>query len=147
MMKPFIQSTLSTLIVFFLFTTQVSAQSYKPAIEYQSLMDMRFYEASGGFLVEDLQLVFPPASTGDAKLVITDQSGQEVATVPLRYERMEFPAFGRFRPGSGNPGSVSVGKSGNFIMSVVVDGQTITEMPFSLKEEISADPFNPGKKF
>ena len=60
---------------------------------------------------------------------------------------MEFPAFGRFRPASGNPGNVRVGRSGNFILSIVVDGQTITSMPFSLREQTNSDPFNPGKKF
>jgi hypothetical protein len=137
------------LLVFVLISaaTSAAAQTYKPAIEYQSLMNMRYYEASGGFLVEDLQLVFPPANISDAKLVVTDQSGQVVDTMPLRYERMEFPAFGRFRPESGNPGNVRVGRSGNFIMSVIVDGQTITSMPFTLREETNSDPFNPGKKF
>ena len=125
----------------------VFSQSYKPAIEYQSLMNLRYYENNGGFLVEDLQLVFPPASIGNAKFVITDQANGVVDALPLRYERMEFPAFGRFRPASGNPGNVRVGRSGNFVMSIIVDGQTITSLPFSLREETSSDPFNPGKKF
>jgi len=124
-----------------------SAQNYQPAIEYQSLLNMRYYEASGGFLVEDLQLVFPPANPGAAKLIVTDQAGGVVDTLPLRYERMEFPAFGRFRPASGNPGNVRVARTGSFIMSVIVDGQTMTSMPFTLKEENSSDPFNPGKRF
>ena len=125
----------------------VFGQSYKPAIEYQSLMNMRYYEANGGFLVEDLQLVFPPANIGDAKLVVADQSGQVVDSVPLRFETMEFPAFGRFRPASGNPGNVRVGRSGSFSMSVIVDGQTISAMPFTLREETSTDPFRPGHRF
>lgn len=36
-----------------------AGQSYKLAIKYQSLMNLRFYEANGGFLVEHLELVFP----------------------------------------------------------------------------------------
>ena len=123
------------------------SQTYKPAIEYQSLMNLRYYENNGGFLVEDLQLVFPPASIGNAKLVVTDAGGGVVDSLPLRYERMEFPAFGRFRPASGNPGNVRIGRSGSFIMSVIVDGQTITALPFSLREQTSTDPFKPGKKF
>ena len=122
---------LSILLLLLLATVAVG-QQYKPAIEYQSLMHLRYYENNGGFLVEDLQLVFPPASIGNAKFVVADQSGQVVDSVPLRYERMEFPAFGRFRPASGNPGNVRVGRSGNFIMSVIVDGQTLTTLPFSL---------------
>src|SRR2546423_739996 len=130
-----------------MFGISTRAQSYKPAIEYQSLMNLRYYEGNGGFLIEDLQLVFPPASIGNAKLVVADQSGQGVDSVPLRYERMEFSAFGRFLPASGNPGNVRVGRTGSFIMSVVLDGQAITALPFSLREQTSSDPFNPGKKF
>src|SRR5437762_5649718 len=137
---------LSILLLLLLGTIAIG-QTYKPAIEYQSLMNLRYYENNGGFLIEDLQLVFPPANVGNAKLVVTDSSGSVVDSVPLRYERMEFPAFGRFRPASGNPGNVRVGRSGSFIMSVVVDGQTITALPFSLREQTSSDPFNPGKKF
>ncbi|MFL6209995.1 MAG: hypothetical protein ACJ74W_14150 [Pyrinomonadaceae bacterium] len=124
-----------------------TAQQYKPAIEYQSLLNLRYYENSGGFLIEDLQLVFPPANIGSAKLVVADQAGAVVDSVPLRFEAMEFPAFGRFRPASGNPGNVRVGRAGNFVLSVVVDGQAITSLPFSLQEQTSTDPFNPGKKF
>jgi hypothetical protein len=140
------RKTLSTLVLSILAATAAAAQSYKPAIEYQSLMNLRFYEANGGFLVEDLQLVFPTANVGNAKFVITDETGGVVDQLPLRYEKMEFPAFGRFRPESGNPGNVRVGRSGNFIMSVVLDGQTITSMPFTLREETNSDPFNPGKR-
>ena len=137
---------LSILLLLLLGTIAIG-QQYQPAIEYQSLMNMRYYENNGGFLIEDLQLVFPPANVGSAKLVITNQSGSVVDTLPLRYERMEFPAFGRFRPASGNRGNVRVGRSGSFILSVVVDGQTITSMPFTLREESSSDPFNPGRRF
>ena len=134
-------------LVLFAAATSAPAQTYKPGIELQSLMNMRYYENNGGFLVEDLQVVFPPANVGDAKIVVTDQSGTVVDSVPLRYERMEFPAFGRFRAASGHPGNLRVGKSGSFVMSVNVDGQTITSMPFTLREENSADPFNPVKRF
>jgi hypothetical protein len=135
------------ILLLLLLCATASGQNYKPAIEYQSLMNIRYYEGQGGFLVEDLQLVFPPANIGNAKFVITDQSGDVVDALPLRYERMEFPAFGRFRPTSGNPGNVRVGRSGSFVMSVVLDGQTITSMPFTLREETNTDPFNPGKRF
>src|SRR5437773_12184170 len=137
---------LPTLLLLMLSAT-AAAQNYKSATEYQSLMNIRYYENNGTFLVEDLQLVFPPANIGNAKLVVAEQGGAIVDTLPLRYEKMEFPAFGRFRPASGNPGNVRVGKSGSFTMSIVVDGQTISSMPFTLKEETSSDPFRPGHLF
>ena len=141
------QPVLAILLLLLMSATAAVGQSYKPTIEYQSLMNMHYYENNGGFLIEDLQLVFPPANISSAKLVVADQSGQVVDSVPLRFEKMEFAAFGRFRPASGNPGNVRVGKSGSFIVSVVLDGQTITALPFSLREQTSSDPFNPGKKF
>lgn len=134
-------------LLMLLLSPAAAGQTYKPAIEYQSLMNVRYYENNGGFLVEDLQLVFPPANAGNAKLVVAEQGGAVVDTLPLRFEKMEFPAFGRFRPESGNPGNVRVGRSGSFVMSVIVDGQTITSLPFTLREETSSDPFNPGKRF
>ena len=137
---------ITLLTVFAAFLT-AGAQTYKPAAQYESLMNMRFYEANGGFLVEDVQVVFPPAAVKDASLVVSETGGKQVAAVPLRYERMEFPAFGRFRPASGNPGNLRIGRSGDYVMSLVVDGQPVTQMPFTLKEENSSDPFSPGKRF
>ena len=123
-----------------------AGQSNKPAVEYQSLMNLRFYEADGGFLVEHLQIVFPPPGLKKAAFVITKAGGAEVARVPLRFEPLGFPAFGLLEP-DGVPGVVKVGQPGDFQMSVVVDGQAVTTLPFSLKEQTSGDPFRPGRKF
>jgi len=117
------------------------------AIEYDSLMNLRFYEESGGFLVDSLVVVFPSAGLGPATFVIMKPGGEVVASVPLRYEPLEkFSAFGLLRPAPGNPGNVRVGQAGNFVMAVKIGNQTITTLPFALKEQISSDPFNPGKK-
>lgn len=127
--------------------SSANAQNYKPAVEYQSLMNLRFYEADGGFLVEHLEIVFPPQGMKKAAFVITKASGEEVARVPLRFEAIEkFPAFGLLEP-DGVPGVVRIKQSGDFVMSVLLDGQTITSLPFSLKEQKSGDPFQPGSKF
>jgi len=128
--------------------TAVVGQTYRPAIEYESLMTMRFYEANGGFLVEGLEVVFPPTGNEPATFMITKPSGEVVANVPLRLERLEnFPAFALFRPAIGNPGNVRVAQSGDFVMAVKIGNETITKFPFSLKEQVSSDPFNPGKTF
>ena len=120
----------------------------KSAIEYDSLMNMRFYEASGGFLVEGLEVVFPPAGDAPATFVVMRPGGEVVASVPLRLERLEkFSAFGIYRPAAGNPGTVRVGQAGDFVMGVRVGGQTVTTLPFTLREQAGGDPFNPGKKF
>jgi hypothetical protein len=137
-------------IVLLLFTTTTAAfgQTYPPAIEHESLMTMRFYEATGGFLVEGLEVVFPPAGNEPATFMITKPGGEVVASVPLRLERLEkFPAFAVFRPAAGNPGTVRVAQSGDFVMAVKIGNETITKFPFTLKEQVNNDPFNPGKTF
>ena len=139
---------LAVLLLLFGIADVAAGQTYAPAAQFESLMNMRFYEANGGFLVEDIQMVFPPPSFKKASLVINRAGGGGVAAnVPLRYERMEFPAFGRLRPASGETGVIRIGQPGSYVMSVVADGKTLTEMPFTLAEENSADPFNPGKRF
>ncbi|MET0624458.1 MAG: hypothetical protein ABW250_15865 [Pyrinomonadaceae bacterium] len=124
------------------------AQTYRPAIEYQSLMQMRFYENQGNFLVEDLEVVFPPAGARKATFVITRAGGGVVASVPLRLETplASYTMFGMYKP-DGVPGNADVGEPGDYVLSVQVDGQAITTLPFTMKREASSDPFNPKTTF
>jgi hypothetical protein len=126
----------------------VQAQSYKPALEYQYLMELRFYEEQGGFLVEGLELVFPPAGLKEATFVISKASGEVVQTVPLRLETplASYNAFGMLLP-NGVSGLAPVGESGDYVLSVHIDGQPITSMPFTMKKESGSDPFNPKNTF
>lgn len=143
-LKEFFAVSLLLLLV----ATAARGQTYKPAIEHESLMSMRFYEATGGFLVEALEVVFPPTGNEPATFMITKPGGEIVASVPLRLERLEnFPAFALFRPAAGNPGNVRVAQSGDFVMAVKIGNEVITKFPFSLKEQVNSDPFNPGKTF
>ena len=122
-------------------------QSNAPAVEYQSLMNLHYYEPDGGFLVDHLQMVFPPPGNQRLTFVITRKSGEEVARVPLRVEKLRtFDAFRVLEP-DGVPGVVRIGQSGDFAMSVKLGEQALTTVPFSLKEEKSSDPYNPKKSF
>jgi hypothetical protein len=123
-------------------------QAYKPAIEYQSFMQLRFYEEQGNFLVEDLEVVFPPAGSKKATFVITRASGAAVASVPLRLESplASYTMFGMYKP-DGVPGNANIGEPGDYVLSVQIDGQPITTLPFSMKKESNNDPFNPRTTF
>jgi hypothetical protein len=136
-------------VVLFLFGNANFAftQNYKPAAEYQSLLNLRFYEANGGFLVENVQLVFPPVSMQSAELVISQVNGAGEWKVPLRYEAYpQFPAFGNLLS-AGGPGGITINQAGAFMMTVKVGGSVITQMPFSMKLEQGNDPFNPQKRY
>ena len=124
------------------------AQQYQPAIEYQSFMELRFYENNGGFLVEGLEVVFPPAGQKKATFVVARPDGQVVASVPLRLETplANFTAFGMYVP-DGVPGTAQVGAPGDYVLSVQIDGRPITTLPFQMKKEASNDPFNPKNTF
>jgi len=123
-------------------------QTYKPAIEFQSFMQLRFYEEQGNFLVEGLEVVFPPAGARKATFVITRANGAAVASVPLRLESplASYTMFGMYVP-DGVPGSANVGEPGDYVLSVLVDGQPLTTLPFSMKRESNNDPFNPRTTF
>ena len=122
-------------------------QNYKPAVTYESLMNMRYYPARGGFAVETLVLVFPPPGNPPAEFIIRKASGDVVAKVPLAIGRWEqFPAFATLSP-KGVPGMAEVGQAGDYVMAVKLGGEEITTMPFTLKLDASTDPFNPKKTF
>ncbi len=129
-------------------TTDTQTGTYKPAIEYQFLMEMRFYENQGGLLVEDLEVVFPQAGQRKATFVITRPNGQVVTSVPLRLETplASYTAFGMYKP-DGVPGNAPIGEPGDYVLSVQVNGESITSLPFSMKKDVSSDPFNPKNTF
>ena len=123
-------------------------QAYKPAVEFQSFMQLRFYENQGGFLVEDLEVVFPPAGSRKATFMITRAGGAAVASVPLRVETplASYTAFGMFKPDAVS-GLAPIGEPGDYVLSVQIDGQPITTLPFTMKRESNNDPFNPRTTF
>lgn len=123
-------------------------QAYKPAVEFQSFMQLRFYENQGGFLVEDLEVVFPPAGLRNATFLITRAGGAAVASVPLRVETplASYTAFGMFKPDAVS-GLAPIGEPGDYVLSVQIDGQPITTLPFTMKRESNNDPFNPRTTF
>ncbi len=131
-------------------TAQASSatQTYPPAVEYQSFMQLRFYENQGNFLVEDLEVVFPPSGSQKATFVISRAGGGMVASVPLRLETplASYTMFGMFKP-NGVPGNANIGEPGDYVLSVHIDGQPITTLPFSMKREQGNDPFNPTTTF
>lgn len=131
-------------------TNQASAaqQPYKSAIEYQSLMQLRFYENSGGFMVENLEVVFPPSAGQKATFVISKANGEVVSSVPLRLETplASYTAFGMYLPDA-VAGSADIGQPGDYVLSVNLNGQPITTLPFTMKREVSSDPFNPRTNF
>ena len=87
------------------------AQNYAPAVDQLSLMGMRYYAQSGGFLVEGVQLVFPPAEAPEGELTVTNAAGEIVASVPLQVRLWnDWPAFGVLKPVG--PGSVQLNAPG-----------------------------------
>ncbi len=148
MMSPSSTRKLVAAAVLLVATASVTfPQTYKPAAEYQSLLNMRFYEANGGFLVENVQLVFPPETKPAAELVISKVNGGGEWKIPLRYEAYpEFPAFGNLVP-AGVPGGMTIDQGGDFMMTVKLGDTVITQMPFSMKLEQGNDPFKPQKRY
>lgn len=148
-MTPSVARCALTAFFLLISATTLVGQTYKPAIEYHSLMQLNFYENNGGFMVDNLEIVFPPAGLQKATFIISRAGGTAVSSVPLRLDEPtlnNFSAFGMFRPDA-VAGIAKIGEPGDYVMSVQIDGQSITSLPFTLKREASTDPFNPKTTF
>ena len=122
-------------------------QLARPAAEYHSLLNMRFSEGNGEFLVEGLQIVFPPGGDERAMLTVNRSSGEEVISLPLRFESHSSPPlFGNLVPND-EPGEIKLGQSGDFVLTIKVADRVITRLPFTLRVEPDGDPYDPPKKF
>ena len=142
---PILAATLAALLVF---SPLAFAQDYEPAAEYASLLGIGFYNQNGGFMVDKLQLVFPPSEDQPVEFAISGSDGNKVVSLPMRIERWNgSPAFAGLRAPSGHPGIVRLEEPGDYVMSIHVGGKAVTSLPFSMKVESSGDPFNPRKNF
>ena len=122
------------------------AQDYAPAVDHLSLLDMRYYAHSGGFMVEGLQLVFPPQDDPAAELTVTNTAGETVAAMPLQVRRWpDWPAFGVLAPVG--PDIIHLNAPGDYTMTVRLGGDVIGELAYAVAEEGGDDPFNPKKTY
>jgi hypothetical protein len=119
----------------------------RPAAEFHSLMNMRFSEREGEFLVDGLQIVFPPAGDAPAIVSVERLSGEEMFRLPLQFDSyLSFPLFGNVVPIDA-PGRIKIAQSGDFVLTIKVVNQVITRLPFTLKSEPSNDPYDLPKRF
>ena len=122
------------------------AQDYAPAVDQLSLMGMRYYAHSGGFMVEGLQLVFPPQDDPGAELTVTNAAGEVVANIPLQVRRWDdWPAFGVLA--ASGPGIGHLNAPGDYTMTVRLSDNVIGALAYSLIEDGGGDPFNPQKTY
>jgi hypothetical protein len=144
-----LKSFIFRLVVLTSFATLPSVtlgQLARPAAEYHSLLNMRFSEDNGGFLIEGLQIVFPPGGDERAMLTVNRSSGEEVVSLPLRFEsHSRSPLFSDLVPNE--PGEIKLGESGDFVLTVKIGDRVITRLPFTLKVEPDGDPYDSPKKF
>ena len=120
-----------------------NAQNYPPAVDYSSLMNMRFYEQSGGFMIETLPIIFPPNDDSKMEFEIVNTNGKTLFTSNLRLQKLDnFKTFGILT--ANGPGIVHLKQTGDFIINIKADGKVITRFPFTMTTETSSDPYNPS---
>jgi hypothetical protein len=138
---------LAVLTSFVAFPSLTPGQLATPGAEYNSLLNMRFSEDNGAFVVEGLQVVFPPRGVQPALLTINRLSGEAVISLPLRFESYSsFPLFANLVP-SGEPGIIKLGQPGDFVLMIKVADRVITRLPFTMKIEPDGHPYDPPKRF
>jgi hypothetical protein len=130
-----------------LMTSATFGQLARPAAEYHSLLNMRFSEADGEFLIEGLQLVFPPAGDKLAVLYVYKSSGEQMVSLPLRFEsRSNSPSFADLVPNA-EPKGIKLRESGDFVLTIVIADDVVTRLPFTLTVKPQANAYDPPKKF
>jgi len=138
---------LAALILLPVMSSVTFGQLARPAAEYHSLLNMRFSEADGEFMIEGLQLVFPPAGDKLAILTINKSSGEQVFMLPLHFEsRSTSPIFANL-VSDDEPRGIKLRQSGDFVLTITIGDDVVTRLPFTLKVEPNADAFDPPKKF
>ncbi len=142
----FTHALLRAAAVLMLSIPSAHAADYKPAIEFASMLDMRFYEDDGSFMVDKLQLVFPPEGVEEIGFVIVDADNKVAASSRLRVEKWEeFPAFDGLR--AIGPGFVKLQKPGKYTMAFRAGNQFLTTYPFTLHLYEGGDAMNPIRKW
>jgi hypothetical protein len=123
------------------------AQNYQPAMDYRAMMNIRFYEQTGGFLIETLPIFFPPQDMNSVAFEIIDANGKSKLKSGVYVNKWQkFPIVDGIRP-KGSAGNVKLGQAGNYILRVTVAGKEITRIPFKMAVQNSGDPFNPKSTF
>lgn len=133
---------LSNILISIFFCSVSFAQQYQPSVDFASLMNLRFYNQSGGFSIENLTMVFPPDSSNQIEFEITTPSGEPKYQTGLRLQRWDnLPEFANLAPIG--PGIVHLNQTGDFIMAILVDDTVVSRLPFKLNAEKNGDPYNP----
>lgn len=123
-----------------------AAQAYAPAVDRASLLNMRYYAQSGGFMVDDLQVVFPPADASAGELTVTNGAGETVASIPLDLRAWpDWPAFGELA--ARGPGIVHLNAPGDYTMTVRLGDDVIGTLAYTVTAAGGGDPFNPQKTY
>ncbi len=137
------------LIIFssFFLTMSGFTQNYQPAMDYHSMMNIRFYEQTGGFLIETLPIFFPPQDMNSVAFEIIDASGKSKLKSDVYVSKwQQFPIVDGIRP-KGSAGNIKLGQAGSYVLRVTVAGKEITRIPFKMAAQNSGDPFNPKSTF
>src|ERR1700752_1013655 len=131
MLLPF--RTLKVLLVTCVLAVPIAvAQPARPAVEYRSLLNVAFSETDGELLIGDLNIVFPPSGYEQAQLTVSTAEGEQVASVPLRFDSyLRFPVFGKLVP-EANPTAIRLAKPGDYVLTVKIANATITTFPITI---------------
>ena len=126
-----------------------------PAVDYARLLDARFFPQQGRFMFgtpkKDI-LLFPPPGLDpydvDGAYVVRDASGAVVVEEPLgSMQATNAPAFMTIGTRGGSDWGGALAGGGAFTYEVVLDGDVIGAVPFTVTSSGSDDPFNPGTTF
>ncbi len=140
------KTCINTILFIIAITSSILAQNYPSAIDYAALMNMRFYEQSGGFMIETLPMIFPPKNYSKLEFEISDASGKILYNSGLRIQKWDNIKIFDGVIANG-PGIVHLKQAGDFVISININGKAVTRLPFKMTIEKSNDPYNPSTNY
>ncbi|KAA3616958.1 MAG: hypothetical protein D8M58_04830 [Calditrichaeota bacterium] len=136
----------SVVLLFVVLSISSFAQNYAPAMDYSAMLNVRFYENSGGFMLETIPMFFPPQGMNKVEFEIATSNGQSKLKTGIYVNKwQQFPIVDGVRPQG--TGIIHLKQTGDFVLRVKVSGKEITRIPFKMSVQSSGDPFNPQSTY
>ena len=136
---------LASALVLMVSVFSVHAQGKQAFVDYPALLNVKFYDANGGLLIEKLPIFFAPENKNSLKIELISDNQQVLFSKAAYFESWSMPVVDGIKAKGSS--RISVGKTGNYILRVTENNKPISQISFSMSVDGGDDPFNPKEKF
>jgi len=127
--------------------TQLLAQKYSPAIDYESVMSTYFDAESGLIVFKEATVIFAPDGKFNGQVVVLDSKNKILGKFDF-YKDYKYKRGVYAKAYAKPPAEITLTRPGVYTIVYLVDGKPVTRMPVRLVQtSAGSDPFKPQKKY